>query len=160
MVRPYQHQPRVLAVGARRGLETHAVHARDLVQKLLRAVHDFQAALGAFLVLQGMYARKTGKGSRLLVYVGIVLHGAGAQGIEAVVHPVGLLGQFGIVALQVHFGYLGQPGRRLPEETFVKPAGGHVGKGQQVLPAPGTAQLKQQFHSPVTSPTIPTSLSI
>ena len=63
-----------------------------------------------------MDVRKAGQGGDLLVDPGVILHGAGAQGIEAVAHAVGLLGQGVIVPVEVYLGQLGQRGRSFPAQ--------------------------------------------
>ena len=48
-----------------------------------------------------MYAAEPFKGCNFFIYLGVVLHGAGPQRIEAVVHTVSALCKLGIVS-----GYL------------------------------------------------------
>ncbi len=79
-----------LAVRTGGGLEGHAVHAGDLGRdSALRGVQHLPAAgYGVLRGLQGMHAGKARQGRHLLVDAGVVLHGAGAQRIKAVVDAV------------------------------------------------------------------------
>ena len=86
----HQQQTRKLPMGACRGLEGHGLHACYFTQILLRQAKHPEGALYRMFRLQRMDTRKTLQGRRLLVYLGVVFHGAGSQGIEAVVDAVGI----------------------------------------------------------------------
>ena len=103
-----QQQAGQLTVCARRRLEGHVVHAGDLAQILLGKVERLQAALYSLLRLQRMDAGKAGKGGNLIVYFGVIFHGAGAERVEAVVDAVGLFGKLGVVAAQLVLAHLWQ----------------------------------------------------
>ena len=101
-----QHQTGQLTVCARCRLEGHVVHAGDLAQILSGKVERLQAALYSLLRLQRMDAGKAGKGGNLIVYFGVIFHGAGAERVEAVVDAVGLFGKLGVVAAQLVLAHL------------------------------------------------------
>ena len=58
--------------------------------------------------LQRMEGRKLWQGCHLLVNLRIVLHGAGAQRIEAGIHAEVHLGEVGIVTDHIRLAHLGQ----------------------------------------------------
>ena len=126
------------------GLEGHGVHTGDLTQQLLRLVEHLQAALDRLLRLEGVHLAEAWQGGHVLVNLGVVLHGAGAQGVEAVVDAVDPLGQGGVVAGQLRLGHVGQVqglGAGVGRRYLRHIAGGHQG---QVLT--GRALLKNQLH--------------
>ncbi len=123
-----EQQAGELAVSARRRLEGHAVHAGDLTQQLLRLCIGLQAALDRLHRLERMDLGKAGQRRHVLVDLGVVLHGAGAQGIEPVVDAVDPLGQGGIVAGQLRLRHMGQVqgrGAGLGQGHLRHIAGGH-----------------------------------
>ena len=142
----YHQQGGELPVGPGGGLEGHLVHAGDLAQELLRPAQHLQAALDRIGALEGVDSGKTGQSGQLLVDLGIILHGAGAQGIKPVVDPVGPAAQGGVVPGQVHLGHLRQAEGRFPLQTLQQMGGRHVQRRQQVAAAAGNTLFKQQFH--------------
>ena len=142
VVRLDEQQAGELAVGPGGGLEGHGVHAGDLPQELFGFVENLQTALDRLLGLEGVNLGE--QGGHVLVDLGVVLHGAGAQGVEAVVHPVDPLGQGRVVAGQLRLGDVGQVQGLRPgtgEGDLRHVAGGHQG---QVLA--GSALFKNQLH--------------
>ena len=100
-----------LAVGAGHGLESEALHARDLAQEALGVAEHLQGALAGLLAglelgQHGMQAGEAGQLGDGLRALGVVLHGARAQGVEVGVHAVVELGQSREVPDDVD---LGQP---------------------------------------------------
>ena len=146
MILLHHQQGGELPVSAGGGHKGHAVHSRDLAQQLLGQVQRLQAALDRVGALGGVYPRKAGQGRRLLMDSGIILHRAGAQGIESVVHPVGPPLQLGVVPGEIHLGHLGETQRRPALRALHQVGGRHIQRGQQVAAAPGAAFFKQQFH--------------
>ena len=144
VVRLDEQQPGKLAVGPSGGLEGHGAHAGDLAQQLPGLVEDFQASLDRLLRLEGMDLGEPGQGGHVLVNLGVVLHGAGPKGVEAVVDAVDPFGQSGIVAGQLRLGHMWQVQRLCPgmgQRDLRHVAGRHQG---QVLA--GRALLKNQLH--------------
>ena len=103
-----EQQARKLPVGAGGGLEGHGVHAGDLLQQVRRLAVDRETALDRLLPLEGVDGGEARQGGHVLVDLGVVLHGAGTQGVEPVVDPVDLLGQGGVVAGHLRLRYLRQ----------------------------------------------------
>ena len=134
------------------GLEGHAVHPCNFTQQALRRGQDLQRPLYRLHRLEGVQLGKPGLGRRLFVDPGVVLHGAGAQRIESIVDPVGLLGQFRIVPAQVHLGNLRQAERGATQQGWVKLRHRHIAGREQIIAPAGAAPFKQQFHFPSTSP--------
>ena len=107
MVLPHDHQARQFAVRAGAGLEGEMLHPGDLREEPVRPVQDGAGTLDRLGVLQGMQALEGGHGSDLLVDLGIVLHRATAQGIEAGIDAEIHLGEVGVVAHHIHLADLG-----------------------------------------------------
>ena len=80
--------PRELPLSSGEGLQGTPGHTCDLAQPNEQLVHQGQDSLSAFFRLQGMKTNKGFKGGHLFVDLGVVLHSAGAQGIEAQIHTV------------------------------------------------------------------------
>ena len=87
-----------LAVGARGGLERDVGQPGDLAQALLQAPHQLQRALGAPGVLERVQPGVAVQRRDALVQLGVVLHRARAQRIEAGVEVEVALGQAVVVA--------------------------------------------------------------
>jgi hypothetical protein len=85
-VRADHHDPGELALGAGRGLQADAVHAADLGQVALELVRQVQVALEQLHRLQRVRGGKSGQARDRLVELGVVLHRARAQRVEAQVH--------------------------------------------------------------------------
>ena len=151
VVGPDQQQAGVLAMGAGGGLQGHGVHARDFLQQVGGLIHHFQAALDGFFGLQGVDTGEARQSRQFLMDAGVILHGAGAQGVEAVIDAVGLLGQFGVMALHVDFRQLGQLGRGTAQEFRRQGVLRGGAGGQQGTAAAGRASFKQQLHTVATS---------
>ena len=77
-----------LAVGAGGGLQAGPVHAGDREQALLQLVHELEHALHVLLGLVGVEFGEAGQGRHLVVHLGVVLHGARPERIEAGVDAV------------------------------------------------------------------------
>ena len=148
-----------LAVGSGGRLEGHAVHAGDLAQVLLRGVQHMAHTRQGLPGGQGVAAGEARQSCHLLVDAGIVLHGAGAQGVEAAVDAVYLVAQLRIVAGDVGLAELGQVGLRLPAQGLRQGDGVHVAGRQDGAPAAGHALFKNQLHLSSTSLTMDTASS-
>src|SRR5699024_951647 len=103
-----------LAVGAGGGLEGHVVHAGDLAEVALGGVQHLPAPGGGVGGSQGVDGGEAGQGRHLLVDPGVVLHGAGAQGVKAAVDAVDVLAQLCVVAGDGGLAHLRQGGGDLP----------------------------------------------
>ena len=103
-----EHQAGELTVGAGGGLHGHALHTRDLAQQRVDRVDRLQAALDGLDGLQRMDLGEAGQRGHGLVDLGVVLHRAGAEGIEAIVDTVHALGQGGIMTDQVILADMGK----------------------------------------------------
>lgn len=75
----------------------------------------------------------------------IVLHRAGAKGIETMIHTEGLLLQLPIVTVKLHFIELWQIERLLAERN-VSGTGRHVRSREQIHPVSFFRAFKNQFH--------------
>ena len=87
----------ILAVGSGGGLQCHGIHATDFREHALKLVHGTKAPLDGLLGLQRVDVGEPWQGSDLLVHARVVLHRARSERIEAIVDPVGLLGELGVV---------------------------------------------------------------
>ena len=148
-----------LTVGAGGGLERHVVHAGDLAEILRRGVQHLLHTVQILRRRQGVYVGKAGQRRHLLVNAGIVLHGAGAEGVEAAVHAVYLLAKLGIVAGDIRFAHLRQEGLRLAPQGRGQGDTLHIAGGQNGAAASGNALFKDQLHFASTSFTTETALS-
>ena len=113
-----EEKPGKFTVSPRRGLEGHAVHTGDLAQVFLRQVQHLHASLHRVLSLERMDIGKSGKGGHRLVDPGIVFHCTGAQGIKAVIDPVGLPRKLRVVPGYLHLGQGGQMELLLPSVSL------------------------------------------
>ena len=108
VVGPDHEDPGQLALGAGRGLERDGVHAADLGEVLLEAPEELERALGRLVGGQGMEGGEAGQAGRPLVDLGVVLHGARAEGVEARVHAPVELGEVHVVADEGRLVELGE----------------------------------------------------
>ena len=137
------------AMGAGSGLEGHGVHAGDLAEQLL-GDSGRPGALDGVGGLEGVEAGEAGQGGGLFIELGVVLHGAGAQGVEAVAHAEGTAGQGLIVAGQVVLPQLWQCGGLSSAGT--PPGGAAAGtsrvRQEGAFPRPGWLSSKISFICP------------
>jgi hypothetical protein len=90
-----------------------------LVQELLQLMDNPQAALGQKpaapqLGQQGMQPGEPWQTAHHFAELGIVFHGAGAQGIGAHVHPEVHAAELGVMPHQIDFSHLGAARRAVP----------------------------------------------
>ncbi len=104
-----------LSLGAGRGLEAGPVHAGYLEQPLLQLVQELEDPLHVRLGLVGVKLGEAGERRHLVVDLGVVLHGARPQRIEAGVDAVVEMGQAGVVAHHLRLGDFGQRRRDLAQ---------------------------------------------
>src|SRR5215204_4232230 len=107
-VLPDHEYARELALGAGHRLQGDGWEAGDLRQEALDLVHDPQGALDLIFCLQGMEpgeARHRGGG---LVGARVVLHRAGAEGVEVRVYPPVLAREVGVVTDHGRLVHLGE----------------------------------------------------
>ena len=101
-----------LAVRAGGGLERDRVHAADLDQPALQLPQQLERALGELVGSERVERGEAGQPGGPLVDLGVVLHRARAQRIEAAVDRVVELREADEVADDFGLGQLGQAGRR------------------------------------------------
>ena len=140
-----------LAMGASGGLEGHIRHACDFTQIPFGGLQHLLTASSSVLGRQGVHAGKAGQGCHFFVNPGIVLHGAGAKGVETAVYAVDLPAQLAVVTGNVGFAHLRQgrclcPGKALRQLHRVYIAGRQYGTATA-----GYAFLKNQLHWASTS---------
>ena len=121
---------REFAVGSGQGVQGELVHAGDLAQPAFGLVHDLQRALGQLVAArqlghQGVDAGEAGQPGHVLAELGVVLHGAGAQGVEIGVHPEVLAAQGREVAHHVQLRQ-GRHERRLGAQKPLRQHGGSL----------------------------------
>jgi hypothetical protein len=92
-VRAHQHQPGELALRAGGRLEADSGEPRYLGEDLLQAPHQLERALRAGGVLERVELRVARERGHALVELGVVLHRARPQRIEAGVEVEVALGQ-------------------------------------------------------------------
>ncbi len=105
-------QPGPLAVGTRRRLERDPCHAGDLPEQLFQIPHQLERPLDVVGVLVGVDVGEARQPGELLVDHGVVLHGAAAQRVDAVVQVVVASRQPAEVAGQHRLGHRGDRRRR------------------------------------------------
>ena len=138
-----------LAVCARSRLERDRVHAEHFAELAAQHVQRLQRALRRFDRLQRVQLRKARQRRHFLVDLGVILHGAGAERIESVVHTVNALAKRRIVPRQLVLADLRQAQlrRALVCERVLR----HVALRQQTHVMSGSALFKNQLHAPSTS---------
>ena len=121
---------------AGRGLQRDRVHAADLGEGRFQARHDFQAALRERLGLIGMRPGEAFGARHHFVDPRVVLHGAGAQRVHAVIDGVVPGGKAGEVAYGLHLADLGEAFDLLAHvagaERFGRVDRGHVEFGELI----------------------------
>ena len=90
-----------------RRLERDRVHAEDLAQLAAQNMQRLERALRRFDRLERVELCEARQRRHVLVDFGVVLHRAGAEGIEAVVHAVDALAKRRVVARQLIFTHMG-----------------------------------------------------
>ena len=145
MVLTHEHEAGELAVGACAGQEGEVLEAGDGGEGLVQGIDHFLGSLHCFGGLQRVQAGEERMGSDLFVDLGIVLHGAGAQRIEAGIHTEVHLAQVGIVAHNVHLAHFRKVQRGFPAKS-----GGQfdclaAAFGQRIAAAAGPAEFEYEF---------------
>ena len=110
-VRVHEHEARQLALRAGRGLERHRVQAADLREDLLEPPHELERSLRAVLVLQRVKVGEARVADHDLVDARVVLHRAGAEGVEAGVDAEVASRQLGEVTHELELGRFRKPRR-------------------------------------------------
>ena len=110
VVAAHDHKAGELAVGAGAGVQREVLHAGDGGESLVHLVVDLERTLHRRLVLQGVEPLEGGHGGYLLIDLGVVLHRAAAQRVEAGVNSEVHLGEVGVVARHVDLADLGKAG--------------------------------------------------
>ena len=147
-----EHDARELSVGARHGLEREGFHARDFTELLLEFPDDLKGALrimsGSAQLrherMQGGEARQCG---HLFHELGIIFHGAGAEGIKVSVHREVEPGKARKMTHHVQFRQFGQTGTLLAEQGRRKHVGRPPGRSaRHDSEAAGTGLREDCFH--------------
>ena len=82
MIGPHHQYAGQFAVGAGQGGQANTGHTGNFAQEFLEPVQQFQGPLTLLLWLQRVDGGKSGQEGHLVINLGVVLHGAAAQGIE------------------------------------------------------------------------------
>ncbi len=104
------HEPSQFPVGASRGLQRGLGEPGNGRQMLTEVVDELQGALDRLLGLVRMDSTQSRQAHHILMHPGIVLHGAGAQGVKAHIHSVIEPRELGVVAHNLRFAHLWEPG--------------------------------------------------
>jgi hypothetical protein len=111
-------------------LERDVWEAGDLAERVLEAPHELERALRVARILERVKPRVAGQPGDPLVQLGVVLHRARAERVEAGVEIEVPLGQAVVVAHDLGLGDLGQAGRLgapgVRREQLVERSLGHV----------------------------------
>jgi hypothetical protein len=110
-VRVHEHQTRELALRSGCGLQRDRIEATDLGEDLLQAPHELERTLRPLLLLERVKSREAGQTDDHLVDARVVLHRAGAEGIEAGVDAEVAGRELREVAHELRLRDLGQPRR-------------------------------------------------
>ncbi len=107
------HHAREFAVRSRQRVGRERVHAHDLAERLLQFVHHGQCALRQHAPARKLRQERVERGKSrkrrdFLGYLRVVLHGAGAQGVEVRIDPVILPRQGGKVAHHIKLRKFGK----------------------------------------------------
>ena len=165
MVGADHQDPGELAVGAGRGLERDRVHAADLGEHPLELPEELERALGGRVGRQRVQVREARQARGPLVELGVVLHGARAQRVEARVHRVVELGQVHEVTGHLGLGELGQRRRSGAPRGGRDPVEGARRRVRDLAAAaPGGAALEDGLLEPLAddahaAPPVPAAAS-
>ena len=117
VVAAHHHQSGELAMSAGVGVERELTQARELGKRALQVVIHCQGTLHVLLVLQWVQVGEFGQVAHLLVDLGIVLHGARPQRVEASVDTKVVVAHVGVVAHHSHLVNLGEAWSLLAHES-------------------------------------------
>ena len=127
------------------GIEREVVEAGERGEAVLEVIDHLQGALSRLDGLQRVEVVEARQGGHLLVDDGVVLHRAGAQGIEAVEHTEVVLAMVGIVAHDGHLVALGQLGVLLAAQPGGQLVMGEAVLRQRIGTTAGAGKLKNQI---------------
>ena len=133
-----------LTVRARRGLERDSVHAEDLAKLSAQRVQRLERALRGLDALERVELGEARQRRHVLVDLGVVLHRARAEGIEAVVHAMDALAKGGVVTGELVFTHVGQVQRLVA--LFGKLIFGDVTLRHEGHAAAFDAKFKNELH--------------
>src|SRR5262245_38280860 len=108
MIGAHHQEAGELAMRSGGGLQRHAREAADLGEPLLQLEHQREVALHGVEILQRMSLGEGREPRDLLIDLGIVFHGAGAERIEAAIDPEITLRQREIVPHHIELRELGE----------------------------------------------------
>ena len=149
--RAHEHQPRELALRARRGLQRDGREPRDLGEDLLQLPHQLERALRTLVLLERVEIAEPGEGHDAFVDSGVVLHRARAERVEAGVDPEVAVGERREVPHDLVLRHLGQPRRRLSPELRGDLRHRQVVGGDTTRAPPRPRLLVDQLHQRATS---------
>ena len=145
MVAADDHQTRQLAMSTGAGIEREVVEASERGEAALEVIDHLQGALSRLDGLQRVEVVEARQGGHFLVDDGVVLHRAGAQGIEAVEHTEVVLAMVGVVAHDGHLVALGQLGVLLAAQPGGQLVMGEAVLRQRIGTTAGAGKLKNQI---------------
>ena len=108
MVSPYHGNPGKLTLSTRHRRQGNTLHACHVFEDLLQIIHTGQVTLARRFRRQRVTPQKPRHARRFVRSPWVVLHGAGAQGIEHGIDRKILLRQVGVVPYRLQFGDLRQ----------------------------------------------------
>jgi hypothetical protein len=97
------HQAREFTMGACVGLKGEMSQTSEFAERLLQHRHQSLGSLHRLNGLFGMQVLELRQSGHLFVDLGVVLHGTGAQGIEARIDTKVIVGEVGIMAYHSEF---------------------------------------------------------
>ena len=111
-------------MGAGTGIQGELAEASQFGEGLLKVEIDLEGTLARLGRLQGVQACEGFHGGNLLVDDGVVLHRAGAEGVEAVVHAEVVVAEVRVVAYDSQLIALRQTGCFLATQRLGQLGGG------------------------------------
>ena len=118
MIGSNDHEPRQLAMSAGTRVQRKLTESCQFGKGLLEVEIDFEGTLTGICGLQGMESCEGLHGCNLLVDDGVVLHRAGAEGIEAVVDTEVVVAEVCVVTHDRQFIALRQTGSLLTTQRL------------------------------------------
>ena len=139
------HQTCQLAMSSGKGLQREGIQARQFAERFTQLPANLFRTLRSLCRLKRMQVGKLRQGSHLLVYLGVVLHGTGPQGVETVVHTEVIGTQVGIVPYHRHLIALRQRGILLSAKFRRNTIAAILILRQRITASPLLRQLENQI---------------
>ena len=130
-----------LAVCACKRSEADGLGACNLGEEVLEAVHDGEGTLDGLNGLERVNLGKAREAGDLLVPLGVVLHGATAEGVETAINPEVQLAQASEISDQVKLTELRYV--QIPAQKVIlrEGGGGYVEGGESRAPCAGGVEV-------------------